>query len=70
MHPVAIAHTQGIRAGKAISAMPIECPWPIHDHEAVLAWFADFSLGALVKTAGEASALARIPMRTKSDYVV
>lgn len=48
LHPIALAHAQGLLAGRAPGVMPAECPWPTHDHEAVLAWFAGFSIGALV----------------------
>ncbi len=49
-HPVAIAHSQGMEAGKASEASPYSCPWPAQDYEAVLAWFAGFSLGVLVNS--------------------
>lgn len=45
LHPVAIAHSQGVQAGKAPEASPYSCPWPAQDYEAVDAWFAGFSLG-------------------------
>jgi len=50
LHPVAIAHFQGMEAGKAPEASPYSCPWPAQDYEAVAAWFAGFSLGILVNS--------------------
>lgn len=50
LHPVAIAHSQGVQAGKAPEASPYSCPWPAQDYEAVDAWFAGFSLGILVNS--------------------
>ena len=50
VHPVAIAHFQGMQAGKAPEASPYLCPWPAQDYEAVLAWFAGFSLGVLTNS--------------------
>lgn len=50
IHPVAIAHIQGLQAGKRAAAKLPECPWPIHDYEACLAWFAGYSISTLVQS--------------------
>jgi hypothetical protein len=47
IHPIAIAHMQGIQAGRSAATTPLDCPWPIEDHEACQAWFAGYSLGNL-----------------------
>lgn len=52
IHPVAIAHMQGLRAGKSAGTTPLDCPWPIEDYAACLAWFAGYSVGNLVNYNG------------------
>lgn len=50
LHPVAIAHFQGMEAGKVPEASPYSCPWSAQYYESVNAWFAGFSLGVLVNS--------------------
>ncbi|MES3153937.1 hypothetical protein [Sphingomonas faeni] len=50
--PVAIAHAQGIRAGRSLDGTPFDCPWPMQNYEAVRAWFAGYSVGALLDSCG------------------
>jgi len=47
IHPIAIAHLQGAQAGKSAGMTPLDCPWPIQNYDASLAWFAGYSLGNL-----------------------
>jgi hypothetical protein len=47
IYPIAIAHMQGLRAGKSGVMTPLDCPWPIENYEACLAWFAGYSIGNL-----------------------
>jgi hypothetical protein len=49
-HPIALAHAQGLQAGKFAEATPLDCPWPIHEYDACLAWFSGFAIGALAKS--------------------
>ena len=49
-HPIALAHAQGLTAGKSAEATPLECPWPIHEFDACLAWFSGYAIGALARS--------------------
>ena len=49
-HPIALAHAQGLQAGKSAEATPLGCPWPIHEYDACLAWFSGFAIGALARS--------------------
>lgn len=64
LHPIALAHAQGLLAGKTSGVMPAACPWPMQDHDAVLAWFAGFSIGAL------ASAKCDLLMQTQMPVAI
>ena len=48
IHPLAIAQLQGIRAARFDKVAPVDCPWPVEEREATEAWFAGYSLAALV----------------------
>ena len=49
-HPIALAHAQGLQAGKSAEVSLLECPWPIHEYEACLAWFSGFAVGSLARS--------------------
>ena len=49
VHPIAIAHMQGLQAGKSAGMTPLECPWPIQNYDACLARFAGYSIGDLAR---------------------
>jgi len=49
-HLIALAHAQGLQAGKSAEAAPLECPWPIYEYDACLAWFSGFAIGALARS--------------------
>lgn len=40
---------QGLQAGKSAGLTPLDCPWPIQNYDACLAWFAGYSIGDLAK---------------------
>jgi hypothetical protein len=48
-NPIALAQAQGLKAGKSAEVIPLECPWPIHEYDASLAWFSGYAIGALAR---------------------
>jgi hypothetical protein len=49
VHPIALAHLQGMCAARFNDTTPMECPWSLEDREATQAWFAGYSLATLVR---------------------
>jgi len=47
---------QGITAARGPEPSPLSCPWPIEMREEVIAWFAGYSLGAMVRRDPQATA--------------
>jgi len=53
---LAIAHSQGIKAGLNANASPQHCPWPPELREETYAWLAGFSVARLARQATERTA--------------
>ena len=67
-NPIALAHAQGVQAGKFAEGALLECPWPIHEYDACLAWFSGFAVGALARSSNAPARgrLSYAPDRTAS----
>jgi hypothetical protein len=46
---IALAHKQGIDAGKDGHMAPTDCPWPPEMYEEAYAWLSGFSVSALAR---------------------